>query len=104
MESLSAQEKQVVATGGGVVQRDRNWDAMNSGGTTIYLKAPIEVIWERIKHSKNRPLLQVENPFETARELLNKRTPLYERADLIVDTSNLSLEEVAEEIIQAINI
>jgi shikimate kinase len=46
----------------------------------------------------------VENPFETARELLNKRTPLYERADLIVDTSNLSLEEVAEEIIQAINI
>ncbi|MCH7949183.1 MAG: shikimate kinase [Thermodesulfobacteriota bacterium] len=104
MESLSAQEKQVVATGGGVVQRDRNWDAMNSGGTTIYLKAPIEVIWERIKHSKDRPLLLVENPFETARELLNKRTPLYERADLIVDTSNLSLEEVAEEIIQAINI
>jgi len=103
MESLSTKEKQVVATGGGVVQRDRNWDAMYRGGITIYLKAPIEVIWERIKHSKTRPLLQVENPLETARELLNKRTPLYEKADLIVDTSNLSLEEVAKEIITSIN-
>jgi len=85
-----------------VVQRDRNWDAMNSGGVSIYLKAPIEVIWDRIKYSKTRPLLQVENPLETARELLNKRTPMYEKADLIVDTSNLTLEEVAEEIIRAI--
>jgi len=103
MESLSTKEKQVIATGGGVVQRDRNWDAMNSGGITVYLKAPIEVIWERIKDSKDRPLLQVENPLETARELLNKRTPLYEKADLIVDTSDLSLEEVAEEIIKTMN-
>jgi shikimate kinase len=103
MESLSTGEKQVIATGGGVIQRDRNWDAMKSGGITVYLKAPIEVIWERIKDSKNRPLLQVENPLETARELLNKRTPLYEKADLIVDTSDLSLEEVAEEIIEKMN-
>ena len=103
MEALSTKEKQVIATGGGVVQRDRNWDAMNSGGVSIYLKAPIEVIWDRIKYSKTRPLLQVENPLETARELLNKRTPMYEKADLIVDTSNLTLEEVAEEIIRTIN-
>ena len=103
MESLSTKERQVIATGGGVVQRDRNWDAMNSGGITVYLKAPIEVIWRRIKDSKTRPLLQVENPLETARELLSKRTPMYERADLIVDTSNLSLEQVAEEIINIIN-
>ncbi len=103
MESLSTEEKQVIATGGGVIQRDRNWDAMNSGGITVYLQAPIEVIWERIKDSKDRPLLQVENPLETASELLNKRTPLYEKADLVIDTSDLSLEEVAEEIIKAIN-
>ena len=103
MEFLSTEEKQVIATGGGVIQRDRNWDAMKSGGITVYLKAPIEVIWERIKDSKDRPLLQVENPLETARELLNKRTPLYEKADLIVDTSDISLEEVAEEIIKAMN-
>ena len=103
MEFLSTKEKQVIATGGGVIQRDRNWDAMKNGGITVYLKAPIEVIWERIKDSKDRPLLQVENPLETARELLNKRTLLYEKADLIVDTSDLSLEEVAEEIIKAMN-
>lgn len=103
MEFLSTQQGQVIATGGGVIQRDRNWDAMKSGGITIYLQAPIEVIWERIKDSKDRPLLQVENPLETASDLLKKRTPLYEKADLVVDTSELSLEEVAEEIIRTIN-
>ena len=103
MEILADKEKQVVATGGGVIQRDRNWEAMRSGGVTIYLKAPIEVIWERIKHSTTRPLLQVENPFETAKDLLEKRTPLYEKADLVVDTSTLTLEEVTEEIIKTIN-
>ncbi len=103
IEYLSTQQGQVIATGGGVIQRDRNWEAMKSGGITIYLRAPIEVIWERIKDSKDRPLLQVDNPLETASDLLNKRTPLYEKADLIVDTSDLTLEEVADEIIKTMN-
>ena len=98
-ESLASGDKKVIATGGGVVQRDRNWDAMKSNGITIYLKASVETIWERIKDDTTRPLLQVENPVETARELLNKRTPMYEKADIIVLTDNLSLEQAADEIL-----
>jgi len=102
-ESLASGDKQVIATGGGVVQRDRNWDAMKSNGITIYLKASVETIWERIKDDTSRPLLQVENPVETARELLNKRTPMYEKADIIVLTDNLSLEQAADEILALLN-
>lgn len=98
-EALANDDNQVIATGGGVIQRDRNWEAMKGNGVTIYLKASVETIWERIKDDTSRPLLQVDNPVETARELLNKRTPLYEKADIIVSTDNLSLEQAANEVL-----
>ncbi len=102
-DELAKNENQVIATGGGVVQRDRNWNAMKENGITVYLKASVETIWERIKDDTKRPLLQVENPVETARELLNKRTPMYEKADMIVLTDNLSLEQAADEILSLLN-
>lgn len=103
LESISEGEKQVIATGGGVVIRDRNWDIMKEAGLTVYLKAPIEVLYERIKDSTHRPLLQVENPLERARELLDKREHLYQKADLIIDTEELSVTGVADELIKILN-
>ena len=102
-ETLAAGDNQVIATGGGVVQRDRNWDAMKAGGTTIYLRATVESVWERIKDDDTRPLLQVDNPVDTARELLTKRTPMYEKADIIIDTDNLSPEQVADHVLSKLN-
>jgi shikimate kinase len=82
--------------------REENWQAMKSGGVTVYLKAPIEIIWERIKHSTTRPLLQVDNPLETARELLGRRESMYQKADLIVDTEHLSVEGAADELLKSL--
>lgn len=104
LESLAGKTKQVIATGGGTVMRDRNWDAMKKGGVTVYLKAPAEVIWNRIKHSKTRPLLNVDNPLDAAKELLEERIPFYEKADLTVDTESLSVEEIASEIVKKLRI
>ncbi len=100
LESISEGEKQVIATGGGVVIKDRNWDIMKEAGLTIYLKAPVEVLYERIKDSTHRPLLQVENPLERARELLDEREHLYQKADLIIDTESMNVDEVAQELIR----
>lgn len=100
IESLSRKESQVIATGGGVVMRETNWETMKRGGLTIYLKAPISAIWERIKNSKSRPLLQVGDPLGTATELFEKRAPFYEKADIIIDTDNLSPDSVAREIVK----
>jgi len=102
LKSLAAQQNHVIATGGGVVMREENWQAMKSGGVTVYLKAPIEIIWERIKHSTTRPLLQVDNPLETARELLGRRESMYQKADLIVDTEHLSVEGAADELLKSL--
>ena len=104
LKSLSDKEKQVIATGGGAVMSEENRNLMESGGVTVYLKAPAHVIWDRVKDSKSRPLLQVEDPFGTIEKLLEKRIPAYERADLTVDTESLSAEEVASEIIGKLDI
>jgi len=99
LASLAKGERQIVSTGGGAVTRPANIDAMRNGGVIVYLKASPETIWERVKHSKTRPLLQVENPFERVKELLSKREHLYELADAIVATDGRTPAEIAGEII-----
>ncbi len=92
----------IISTGGGVVLRQENIDMMRKNGILICLTAKPETILERTSHNSDRPLLQVENPFEKIRELLNFRKPFYEKADMIVDTENKTPLRVAEEIIETI--
>lgn len=90
----------VISTGGGVVLRDENISNLKKSGIVFCLTASENTILERVKQCKDRPLLQVNNPQEKIRELLRKRKPFYEKADFIVDTEELSAEEVAEKIIK----
>ncbi len=103
LRSVAQAKNQVVATGGGVILRDENWEAMSNHGVTIYLKASAEILWSRVKSNTSRPLLQVENPLERLQELLSKRISLYEKADLIVNTKNISPADIAEKIIKELN-
>lgn len=100
LRSIADKDRYVVATGGGVVLRKGNWQIMIANGITVYLRAPAEVLWTRVRNNTSRPLLQVENPFERLCELFTQRIPQYEKADLIVDTENVTPEDVAEEIIK----
>lgn len=99
VNSVTKKTGQVIATGGGVVLRDENMTNLKKNGIIFCLKASEDVIFERLKHCDNRPLLMVEDPEERIRELLSKRETLYEKADFSVDTSGLTPEEVADRII-----
>lgn len=90
----------VVSTGGGIVVNQVNLNIIESSGTGIYLKAGIDTIWERIKEERGRPLLDVDNPFETARDLLESRKDLYESADYVVETDGLTPQMISEKIIE----
>ncbi|GAB6184036.1 shikimate kinase [Thermodesulfovibrio hydrogeniphilus] len=89
----------VIATGGGVVLRQENIENLKNSGIVFWLTASEDTIYERVKSSKDRPLLQVENPKERIKQLMQKRKPLYEKADVIIDTEGLTIEKVAEKII-----
>jgi shikimate kinase len=70
-----------------------------SWGTVVCLTADLDTLLERLGRRANRPLLQTENPAETVEKLLEERTPLYQKAaDLTIDTTALSHDEVARSI------
>lgn len=94
---LSVVSGQVVATGGGVVLRAENRTAMASSGYVIYLNVPPNTLWERTRHDRNRPLLQVENPLLKLKELYAQRDPYYrEVADLVIDGGRTNAHSVLQ--------
>ena len=90
----------VISTGGGIVLKPVNFKIIESSGTSIYLKTGINSIWDRIKDDTGRPLLKVDSPYEKARDLLEGRREHYEKADIVVETDNLSPREISDIIIK----
>ena len=100
LRSLAAREGHVVATGGGCVLREANWDALRRAGRVVCLTARPEVIFERVRRETHRPLLATPDPMARIVELLERRAPFYARADRTIDTSDLSVEEVADRLVE----
>lgn len=100
IRSLAARDRHVVATGGGCVLRDENWEALRRAGLVVCLAARPEVIFERTRHHTHRPLLQTPDPMARIHELLDRRVPFYARADHAVDTSDLTMEEVVARLLE----
>ena len=98
VEQLSRREGLVIDCGGGIVLQQANIDRLRSSGIIVYLKATVDVLHERTKHSRERPLLNVEDPKLKIEELLAQRECLYQKADMTVDTSHKTAAEVVEEI------
>jgi shikimate kinase len=97
LEKLDAAQPSIIVTGGGVVLRAKNIERLRELGTVVCLTADLPTLLKRLARSSHRPLLETENRVETVRTLLLEREPLYrEAANLTVDTSTLSHEQVAQ--------
>ncbi len=100
IDDLTQRTETVLATGGGVVEREVNRQHLRSRGFVVYLKSPVEALIQRTKHDRNRPLLQTENPAEVLRELMVRREPWYiEMADLVIETQQVSVHRVVKQVI-----
>ena len=98
VKRFSVEEGVVISTGGGVVLREENMTTLRENGIIVCLWAEPETILSRTVGSDERPLLNVENPDEKIRELLNYRRPFYEKADIMIITDNKTPFEIAQEI------
>lgn len=74
---LTAMEGVVLSTGGGAVIRPDNRVRLRDNGTVIYLHAEPVTLWARLRHSRNRPLLQTADPLARLAELYRQRDALY---------------------------
>ncbi len=88
----------VVATGGGIIEREENLLWMNELGETVFLHAPFNVLYERIKGDKNRPLTDQGVKKLAAR--YDKRKPRYNRAHIVIETANKTINQIVDEIYQ----
>ena len=75
---------------------------MRKNGLIVFLDVSAEEVYRRLSGTKERPLLNTANPLNSIKELLEKRGPYYQRADLTVNTSGLTIIETAKKIIDAI--
>lgn len=101
---LTALDKHVLATGGGGILREENRRNLRQNGFVVYLNVPPRVLWERTRHDRNRPLLQVENPLQKLQELFVLRDPLYQEvADFVVNERRGNVRSVVQSIIKEVN-
>jgi shikimate kinase/3-dehydroquinate synthase len=96
---LSTQERLVIATGGGALVNPDNRRVMMRGGTVVCLKADPEEILRRVSDDDNRPLLNVPDPRARVADLLAARRAAYQAIPWQIETTGLSVEEVAGQVI-----
>lgn len=97
LEELEAEQPSIIVTGGGVVLRPENVKRLRELGTIVCLTADLQTLLERLGRRSHRPLLRGEDRGEVVERLLSEREPAYrEAADLMVDTSGLSHDQVAQ--------
>ncbi len=98
LKEISREKNFVVACGGGIVLEKKNIAVMKETGFMVCLKACPEVILKRTSLSLNRPLLNTGSPRERISLLLKLRSPYYALADAEINTSRLSVKELARRI------
>jgi len=103
LERLLSGSPAVVSTGGGAFLSAANRALIARLGASVWLKADLELLWNRVKHKNTRPLLRTENPRATLAGLLAARTPFYEQAQIAVEAEpSLSIEEMAGKVVTAL--
>lgn len=92
----------VIATGGGIVEREENLPYMLSTGDVVYLEAPFQLLFSRIESDSSRPLTKEGE--EALKERFERRQALYEQASTIVNTEDRTPAQIAHEIFKVISV
>ncbi len=114
LQLLSGKQNVIISLGGGTSSNNNNLELMKKNGKIIYLKASTESLYQRLRFKKDRPMLNQDTYDENGKnlkqkisELLEKRTPFYEQADLVIDTDlyplGKTVDKIAKLIIKKVN-
>ena len=104
VKELSQKENMVIATGGGTFLNLNNAKILNQKGKIICLYANSQTIYNRLKEKNNRPLVKGNNILDKINHLLEKRKKIYDSFPWKINTSNLSVQEVVDKIIELLKV
>jgi len=94
---------QVLSTGGGAFMSEPTREAIARHGISVWLKADLDVLMERVVKKHNRPLLKNADPRAVMERLMRERHPVYALADLTVPTREERKEVIAGEVIASLH-
>jgi len=100
---MQSRKNTVISCGGGAALRERNVDEMKKNGRVVLLTASPETIYERVKDSDDRPVLNGRKNVEGISELMEQRREKYEAAaDIVINTDNKNVLQICEELVQRV--
>lgn len=97
IDRLLREGPRVVSTGGGAFMNAQTRGAVAERGVSIWLKASLDLLMERVARNQNRPLLRSADPRAVMERLMAERYPVYALADITVETRDAKREIIAEE-------
>lgn len=99
---ILAGEPCVLATGGGAFMSQATRLLIKKTATSVWLRVSFEVLAKRLEKRSGRPLLQTVDPQQTLRVLINKRYPIYNSADLIVDAKDDAVDITVSKVVECL--
>lgn len=93
----------VISTGGGAFVAEQNRAAIAEMGVSVWLRADLDTLWQRVRYKSSRPLLRTPNPRATLAGLLEAREPIYAGAAITVDSRpGISVDRMATHVREAL--
>jgi shikimate kinase len=99
---LLSEPPQVLATGGGAFIDPETRSEIKKKAVSIWIKAPLEVLLDRVVRRDTRPLLKNGDPRQILEQLLAQREPIYAEADLAIDSADGPHAVAVERIVEAL--
>lgn len=101
LKNLSGSNPVIIACGGGMAMRRNNAELMKEKGIVVFLTAKPETIYDRVKDSTKRPLLNNNMNVGYIKQLMDSRAEAYGgAADFKISTDDRTPGEIADEIIE----
>ncbi|MGE0659870.1 MAG: shikimate kinase [Reyranellaceae bacterium] len=102
MARLLDQPVHVLATGGGAFIDDATRALVKRRGISVWLRAELPLLLERVMRRSNRPLLKQGEPRQVLEDLMRRRYPIYAEADITVDSRDLPLDQTTQDVLDAL--
>jgi shikimate kinase len=94
----------ILSTGGGAFLAPANRAIIAEKGVAVWLKADLDLLWQRVRHKTTRPLLRTPDPRATLAGLLAAREPVYALAQVTVEAApDYSIEDMAAKVLSALS-
>ncbi|UYN94163.1 MAG: shikimate kinase [Enhydrobacter sp.] len=92
----------VLSTGGGAYIDEETRALMRRKAITVWLRADLDVLYERVRRRGHRPLLRQGEPREVLERLMQQRYPIYAEADIVVESTAQPAERTTEQVVEAL--